>query len=606
MTDQISFKKAAAFCAMILIFFLALAEYICKWEEKLHSATRPSILAYQQIPQSFIKRQTLADGRQILRISGVTASYQQVAQEKPAGQIRIGVLGASTVVGMGYTPTWSFAGMLQRLCDTAGKNVRVINLGRTGYSSRQLVTLASEALGKLDLDHLIIYSGHNEFLEVNARLTAGDDLSGHSARSKGWLSKSALYRTMYRTIFSATRHTADTQADAQKSLPLPAGVRPIVKEEYIKNLTDIITLAKGRCPVSICTLPANLEFGPTSKEPFFLSPEDDQKWDALVEANGFARLGRNADSTKAFDRAVLAAPESEKDAVRMIAGSHLQKSQTALQAIEASRKMKPGDMDNTALFTLALACAQTGGWPVFGIHEGNFLRHHAGSYFGTYAKGRIEKYKGHNDSAFALLSSARNLDPRRIRIPSPFNDALRMLAGNQDAGLIELAADSWTYEHFNDYCHFNLDGNLFVANKLYAHLFNQSPPQVGQPSAWLSGRTADFYLPEYWLGVDAALWSIYSQRPQALGVIAPDLQTTPFKNPGDAFWAANRAYFTWAGANDMLEAQMENTYRSELDGAMNTTARRALRYFYTAESTPAKANEFADEPVAKPFPGQPD
>ena len=597
----VSKLKALVFTIIIVLFFLILGEYICHWEEKLANTAKPSILEYQQLPPAFFEKQNLMGGARMWRALGITASYQTVALEKTKGTTRIGILGASAVAGMGYCPTWSFPGMLQRICDASGKNVQVINLGRVGYSSRQLVLIANAALKNLDLDYLIIYSGHNEFLEVNAKLTMNENLSGYTAKTKGLLSKSALYRTLHRSIFSVGKTTAKTDIMSQQSLPLPLGVAEIVRDEFEKNLSDIIELAGSRCRVALCTLPANLMFGPTAKEPFYLKAEGDEKWSHLFSALAYEKLGRKALAKSSLEKAASFALDNEKDIFALLMAGDENRIEFAENIVLKYSKMNPAKIDITAMFTLAVACSITGNWGVFIPFEGHYLKSKSGSYESTYIKGRIELLKGNISTARTVLSSARNLDNRRIRISSSFNDAIRKLANTKSVDLIELEADCWNYDHFNDYCHFNLDGNHLIATKIFIHLFAEPPLNVGRPKDWLAQKENDFLEPWLWMGVDENIWMVYTQRPQSLGVIVPDLSIDDYPHASQGIWATNRAFFTWAGGNPARFEEIENSYKSVGVGE-EKAATNALVYLYLQEGLIEKAQQAGPVPSFFPFP----
>ncbi len=91
---------------------------------------------------------------------------QSFARQKPANEFRIFVLGGSTVNGRPYAHETSFAKWLEiRLAKTdPSRNWRVINCGGVSYASYRLTPVLEEVL-QHDADLVILYTGHNEFLE---------------------------------------------------------------------------------------------------------------------------------------------------------------------------------------------------------------------------------------------------------------------------------------------------------------------------------------------------------------------------------------------------------------------------------------------------------
>jgi len=79
---------------------------------------------------------------------------------------RVLLMGGSNTAGLS-------AVTLQRLLNANGSQYEVINLGRAGYGSARVAILVDQALELLDPDLLIIYSGHNEFVERSFRMDLG-------------------------------------------------------------------------------------------------------------------------------------------------------------------------------------------------------------------------------------------------------------------------------------------------------------------------------------------------------------------------------------------------------------------------------------------------
>ncbi|WP_417380045.1 SGNH/GDSL hydrolase family protein [Gimesia sp.] len=85
---------------------------------------------------------------------------------KPADTFRVFVLGGSTVQGRPYAVETSFSTWLKINLQAAQpeRNFEVINCGGVSYASYRLVPILRETL-QYQPDLLIVYTGHNEFLE---------------------------------------------------------------------------------------------------------------------------------------------------------------------------------------------------------------------------------------------------------------------------------------------------------------------------------------------------------------------------------------------------------------------------------------------------------
>ncbi len=99
---------------------------------------------------------------------------QQFLAHKPAGTVRIFCFGGSTVQGHPYNVETSFTTWLQialQALDPA-RSWEVINCGGISYASYRLAPMVEESLG-YEPDLVILYTGHNEFLEDRSYGAAG-------------------------------------------------------------------------------------------------------------------------------------------------------------------------------------------------------------------------------------------------------------------------------------------------------------------------------------------------------------------------------------------------------------------------------------------------
>lgn len=89
--------------------------------------------------------------------------YQELRDDTA---MRVTLVGGSAAAGLGFSPNASVAGALQRQLQAAGTDAQVLNLGLTGASSREVLDLVQTVVPLAKPDVVIVYSGHNEYLEL--------------------------------------------------------------------------------------------------------------------------------------------------------------------------------------------------------------------------------------------------------------------------------------------------------------------------------------------------------------------------------------------------------------------------------------------------------
>ncbi len=126
--------------------------------------------------------------------------------EKPADTFRIVLQGGSTAAGFPFGKWASPAGMLkQRLLRTfPGRDIELISTAMSAVNSYTLMDFADEIVA-IEPDAVLIYAGHNEYLGV---LGVGSAFS--SARSPAltrlilWLQESRLFRLLQKSLLAVT------------------------------------------------------------------------------------------------------------------------------------------------------------------------------------------------------------------------------------------------------------------------------------------------------------------------------------------------------------------------------------------------------------------
>ncbi len=146
------------------------------------------------------------------RISSRRLAYfspDSFAAHKPANEFRIFCLGGSTVQGRPYAKETAFSTWLELSLQAADSQRawRVVNCGGVSYASYRLVPILEEVL-RYEPDLIIVYTGHNEFLEdrTYARLK---DLPTFVRRGYGLLRHSRLFGA----ALQLAGHSADTNAE---------------------------------------------------------------------------------------------------------------------------------------------------------------------------------------------------------------------------------------------------------------------------------------------------------------------------------------------------------------------------------------------------------
>lgn len=211
----------------------------------------------------------------------------------PKGEaLRVVLFGGSNTEGFPYD--W----LDERLSETAaafGRDVEVINLGRRGYGSGRVRVLLPQAL-ELDPDLLVVYSGHNEFVEASFRMdleAASGAVEGGALHAiDGVVNGLASYRALQGWFADrAGQQLAERRPQAQafeheKFLGLPWEGTLEKFDEYRANLKSMVADARAAgVPIVLCTVAGNDFAAPfVSTPPSTLEPEQLAALEAALEA----------------------------------------------------------------------------------------------------------------------------------------------------------------------------------------------------------------------------------------------------------------------------------------------------------------------------------
>jgi len=327
----------------------------------------------------------LEDGTRLLVTDEAKRGHfnvQSFSEKKPDDVLRVFCLGGSTTFGRPYSDATSFSGWMRQLLPQAdgSRRYEVINAGGISYASYRVTRIVEEVLD-YDPDVLVIYTGHNEFLEER---TYG------KVRDRSPLLRAALDVVNHTRIGSlaASALGADTEAvdgrtilptEVQARLDHSAGLDLYSRDDalasgvlrhYEKALRTMVAAARAADVGVVLVTPASnlADFSPFKSE------------------------------------ATPGVETSEADARRRAAAFALDS----------------GDLD------LALEAAR---------EAAELDPRHAGTQF---VLGEVLREAGRFEEAAAAFTRARDEDVCTLRAPSPLVDACRRIA--EEAGVTTVDA----------------------------------------------------------------------------------------------------------------------------------------------------------------------
>lgn len=383
-----------------------------------------SVRVYQELPGS---------PRMATPPSAVQHSfnYQEFLKDKPAEGFRLFTLGGSSAYGFPWGADQAFT---RRLGDALQatfpqRQVEAVNAAAMSYGSHRLRVLLHE-LKDYEPDLIVVYSGHNEFVETRFYRELLDRSESLDA-FRGLLYRWRLYSLMTRLVEGAGAGTEETLADGQErglgeilglDVAREATIRRGAEEKaeaaatFEENLRALVDLAEeAGSAIILCTVPANVrDWQPD--ESFF--PE--------AIAPGAQR-------------------KVETDLARAAAALEAGEPARALPLLEQARAAAPG---------------------------------HAGTEF---LLGRCYEALELWEEARLAYSRARDEDGQPARVLSSFNQILRQVARDRGVPLLDgerifEASSPHGLVGFNlveDYVHPNREGHRLLARELYGLVLAQ-------------------------------------------------------------------------------------------------------------------------------------
>lgn len=160
---------------------------------------------------------------------------------------------------------------LSRRSMGADRGWEIINLGREGYGSERVAILLEQAL-VLEPDVIVLYSGHNEFVEAGFRAElaeAGAELQADTLTALA--SQLRLFGVLKQALAPPPPPPEQVDRADPAARQIPWSLTQAHYEQYRQNLTRMCAAAHAAdVPVILCTLVSN----PLS--PPYVAPTDEQ------------------------------------------------------------------------------------------------------------------------------------------------------------------------------------------------------------------------------------------------------------------------------------------------------------------------------------------
>jgi lysophospholipase L1-like esterase len=525
-----------------VIAFLGLTEAALRVLHLPAAKPSPSPIEFQQIPQPALVGDRSGSGLE-LRICN--DCQNPLTLPKPPGLFRVFSFGGSATRGAGFPHHGSFSRWLERMLRAAypERRAEVVNLGRVGYCSEQVKELVREVLAKGEPDLLVIYAGHNEFLDVKAREVL--------ARQNAHRPLTALSAWLDRRLATArlARELLHPRSPAKFDPRLLFGFHHVrlTPEQidagllrYENNLTEIAGLARRRnVPVVFCTLLGDPAYGVFSGA--FTGPEwaAEQQKHLFFQAAGWARLVRWDKAEQALRQ--MTQPRSRHQLLRVYEAGGVrgidrlpprtrrELRQTAGQVVREIQKQTKLEIND--LFALALAYRLLGDEARLRQALAELDRAIAGRPERADQLGwRLVRTQFDDAARFQqAFDNYRHADELLITAHWKVNDIVRRVAASQHVLLadVERALPDWrdpTPERYLlDYCHPNIEGAFEIARIVFeaataARVLPLPAPAVDfrrdlltPDLTYLRATAHDFPDRDRYLGLDWRVCYVYAQ-----------------------------------------------------------------------------------------------
>ena len=225
---------------------------------------------------------------------------------KPAGSIRIFVLGSSAAMGT-PDPAFNFGRILAVMLREQYPGVRfeVVNAAMTAINSHAVVEIARDCAARQP-DLFVVYTGNNEVIGPFGPETVFQH--GRIIRASLWVKSTRVGQWLGNTLArfrgnpSAPRYWRGMETFLNNPVTADDPRLKAVYDNYRRNLTDICdTASRAGTGVVLSTVAVNLRDCPplASLHRAGLKPDDLAKWESLYKAGG--ELEADKHTTEALD-----------------------------------------------------------------------------------------------------------------------------------------------------------------------------------------------------------------------------------------------------------------------------------------------------------------
>jgi len=300
----LTLRKKTLFSLLVMLLFFVLAE-VTLWAvgvSTLIARTDPSagfsgLLKVFEPDGDVLRTRAVAVGK--------TFNAQTFLADKPPNGLRLFSVGGSSAYGFPWGANSAFSTVLGEALAKSHPELQVesINAGGISYGLHRASIVAEEAL-EYEPDILIIYSGHNEFIEPTFFEAEKRRGSGR-ASAEHLLAHSRVYSLAHSAIARLDNRSRRTAIDATKvSLSSPKDFSEQEKQkvvfEFRERLESLIQLAQAAgSRVVVTTVPCNLrDWIPNASTAASMSDHTRRLWSQAI------RAGREALAENAYDLAV--------------------------------------------------------------------------------------------------------------------------------------------------------------------------------------------------------------------------------------------------------------------------------------------------------------
>jgi tetratricopeptide (TPR) repeat protein len=270
-----SWKRPFFALIALLLFFVVLEGLLWAFGVDTLLSERDPFLGFSDAVRLFEEVPEREVYRMPPRAVAHSFNYQEFPTHKPENGFRLFTLGGSSAYGFPWDARTAFTAVLGRALQAAmpERTVEAINVAAMSYGSHRLRILAHELLD-YEPDLLVIYTGHNEFVERRFYRDRIDRIP-RLDRFRGLLYRWRLYSVLMRVKDSGAPVGSETQDPdlpagpsgallgldvvREYSVDVAENEQREVRQHFEENLRSIVELATARgVSVVLCTVPSNL------------------------------------------------------------------------------------------------------------------------------------------------------------------------------------------------------------------------------------------------------------------------------------------------------------------------------------------------------------